>query len=166
MANQLYANVQDYEISWSSIKIIVNVDGGATLEATDCEGIKWDSKLDVSLSYGTGGGRPMKETEGKVSYSTSATLSKTGIKTLKQALGAVAPTRGNQVLYGTVRFSIQIQHSTVAAPSTVHETILKGCRFRGETEDNKEGTDALFIEVPLDPLEIVQVIDGQEYALI
>jgi hypothetical protein len=48
----------------------------------------------------------------------------------------------------------------------VHETILKGCRFRGETEDNKEGTDALFIEVPLDPLEIVQVISGQEYALI
>lgn len=166
MANQLYSNVNGYEISWSSIRVVVNVNDGTTLDATDCEGIKWDSKLETALSYGTSGGRPMKETEGKVKHTASMTLSKSGIRALKTALGAVAPTRGSQKLIGAVRFSVVIQHTTVTDPTDVYETILSGCRFRGETEDNKEGVDALLNEVQLDPIDIVQTISGSEYALI
>lgn len=166
MANQLYSNVNGYEVSWSSIRVVVNVNDGTTLDAYDCEGIKWDSKLETAMSYGTSGGRPMKETEGKVKHTASMTLSKSGIRALKEALGEVAPTRGSQKLIGAVRFSIVIQHATVSDPDDIYETILSGCRFRGETEDNKEGVDALLNEVQLDPIDIVQTINGVEYALI
>lgn len=166
MANQLYPNVNDEEISWSNISLPLAINGGVTLDVTDCEGIKWSTALETGLSYGTSGGRPMKETNGKVKYTASMMLTKSGILALKTALGAVAPVRGNQKLISQVRFSVQVLYKLVSNPSTVYETVLRGCRFRGESEDAKEGVDAIINEIPLDPIEIVDVISGSEYALL
>lgn len=166
MANQAYATVNDYEISWSSIMVKLSVNDGVTLDVNDIEGIKFGSTLETGLTYGTSGGRPMKETEGKVKFTGSMMLTKSGIYVLKTALMAVAPTRGNDKLIGAVRFSVQVLHRTVSNPNFIYETLLEGCRYRGESEDNKEGVDGLINEIPIDPLNIVQIINGQRCSLL
>ncbi len=165
MSNQSYPSVNDYEISWSSIGITANVDGGGSLDAIDCEGIKWSSKLESSYTYGTSGGHPLKETEGKRSYEASAVFSKAGIETLKRALMALAPSRSGIKILSYPRFTVVVQHSTIANPSVVYTTKLKGCRYRGESEDNKEGVDALLNEIDLKPIAITHMIDGEEVSL-
>lgn len=166
MSNQSYATLNGEEVSWADISVGFGLISGPTLDMADIEGIKWERKVDVGMSYGTGGGRPMKRTRGKVSFSASATISKSGVLVIETALAQVAPRRGNQAIIGVVPFDITIQHATISAPSVVHMTILKGCRWLGDSEDNKEGSDALFQEFTLDPLEIVKVVDGVEYALL
>ncbi len=129
--------------------------------------MKWGRKLDTGRSYGTGGGRPMKETEGKIDYDGSLIFTRSGIDALEDALiAAGAPTRGNQVLIGLVRFTTVVQHSTKANPSKVYTTRMKGCRYRGDTDDMKPGVDPDTVEVDVKPMEVVRVKNGKEICII
>jgi hypothetical protein len=58
-----------------------------------------------------------------------------------------------------------IQH-TPPDELEIYQTKIKGCRYLGESDDMKEGTDADQLEVTLHPMEIVQIIDGEEVVLI
>jgi len=157
--------VNDYEISWPEIALKLMLDGASTLEIVDCLGIKFESKLSTSRSGGTSG-RKTKETSGEAEYSGSWTLTKSGLLQLKTALISVAPKRNGIAILSMPRFTVVVQHSTIVNPSLVHTTTLKGCRYRGESEDNKSGSDALTVELPLDPLEITHIVNGQECALL
>jgi hypothetical protein len=165
MALGPFPTVNDYEISWSEIGLTLNLDGAGTVDMVDCVGIKHESKLSTSRSGGTSG-RKTKETSGEVEHTASWTLTKSGLLQLKTALISVAPKRNGIAMLSIPRFTVVVQHSTIVNPSIVHTTTLKGCRYRGESEDNKSGSDALTVELPLDPLEITYVVDGQECALL
>jgi hypothetical protein len=51
-----------------------------------------------------------------------------------------------------------IQHKTLSQPGIVYQTELLGCRWLSYAEDNKEGSDALFLEVTLDPIDVIKTL--------
>lgn len=159
MANQAFPSVDGDECSWADIGCTFNVPGGQTLDITDIEGIKFSSKLDVGESRGTSGGRVMKTTAGSETNEASATFTRSGLRALLSALETAAiaknATRGDDVIISAVRFDILVQH-TPLGDSAIYVTKLSGCRYLGDSNDNKQGNDADTIEVTLNPVRIAR----------
>ena len=158
MANQAFAVTEDEEISWADISCVFSLDSSVTIDVIDIEGIKWEGKVECGFSFGTSGGRAMKRTRGKASHSASGTFSKSAIDRIETALAAVAPERSGVKLISVPRFSIIIQHKTISMPGTVYQTELVGCRWLSNSEDNKEGSDALFVGCTLDPIDVIKTL--------
>lgn len=165
MATQAYPAVNDISPSWADISATFTVDGGEALEMVDFSAIKWSRSVEVGEQRGASGGRVMARTTGAGSQEASATLYRSGLRKLLKALVAMAPTRGNQRLIGLVAFDILIQH-TPPGETEIYVTKIKGCRYLGDSDDMQEGTDADKIEITLNPIEVVQIIDGVEVVLI
>lgn len=163
--NQLYPTLNDVEPSWADIGVTFTVGGGDLLEMVDIAGIKWSRKVDVGERRGASGGRVMARTTGSGSQEASASLYRSGLRRLIKSLMAKAPTRGNQVAIGLVAFDIMIQH-TPPGETEIYVVKIKGCRYLGDADDMKEGTDADKVELTLNPIEIVNIIDGKEVVLL
>jgi hypothetical protein len=165
MANQLYPALNDIAPSWADIAVTTTVYDGALLDMQDIAGINWSRTVEVGELRGASGGRVMARTSGSMSCEATITLYRSGYRRLLKALKEVAPERGNQKLVSLVGFDIMIQHSPQGEVE-IYQTKIKGCRLLGNSSDNAEGTDADKVEVTLNPLEIVEIIDGEEIALI
>ncbi len=165
MANQAYPSLNDIEPSWADIAVTFAVFEGALLETADIAGLKWSRKVEVGERRGASGGRVMARTTGQGSQEASVTLYRSGLRRLIKGLMEKAPTRGNQVRIGLVAFDIMIQH-TPPGETEIYQVKIKGCRYLGDADDMKEGTDADKVEVTLNPIEIVNIIDGKEVVLI
>jgi hypothetical protein len=165
MAAQEYPTLNDYAPSWADIQTTFTVDGGSALDMIDYKGIKWSSSVEVGTQRGASGGRVMKRTTGAKTDEASATLYRSGLRKLIRALMAKGTTRGNQVAIGTVAFDILIQHSPPGDPEIYVEK-LKGCRLLKIDRTMTEGVDAEEVEVDLNPIEVVQIIDGKEVVLL
>jgi hypothetical protein len=163
--NQLYPSVNGYSPSWADIKISFTVDGGDLLEEVDIMSIKWSRKVEVGEQRGTSGGRVMARTTGQGSQEASMSVYRSGLRRLVKSLMAKAPTRGNQVVISLVSFDILIQH-TPPGETEIYTTKIKGCRYLGDADDMKEGNEADKVEVTLNPIEIANIIDGQEVVLL
>jgi len=161
--NQLYPALNDFEPSWADIAVTTTVYDGALLENTDISAISWGSTVEVGER--TSGGRVMARTQGSVSYEASMTLYRGGYRRLLKALAEVAPTRGNQKLVSLVGFDVLIQHTPIGE-TEIYQTKIKGCRLLSSSNDNGEGNDPDKVEISLNPLEVVQIIDGAEIAMI
>lgn len=157
MANQAFPSVQGHECSWADIAVTLNVPSGATIGLVDLEGIKWSRKVEVGESRGTSGGRVMKRTAGSESDEASASMTRSGVAQLVEALEVAAisagTVRGNEVIISGVGFDILIQH-TPLGDSRIYTTKLSGCRFLGDSDDMKQGNDADMIELTLNPIRI------------
>ena len=157
MPNQAAPSINGHESSWADIAVSFNIPGGATTGLVDLEGIKWDRKVEVGESRGTSGGRPMKRTRGSASYEASATLTRAGVELLREAIevAAVAEglTRDNRVAISGISFDVLIQH-TPLGDDRIYEVKLSGCRYLGDSNDNKQGNEADMVELSLNPIEI------------
>jgi len=107
----------------------------------------------------------MGRTTGQGSQEASMTVYRSGFRKLLKSLMAKAPTRGNQLVIGVVAFDVLIQH-TPPGETEIYTTKLKGCRYLGDSDDMKEGADADKLDITLNPIEIVQIINGQEVVLL
>ncbi|MCL2724854.1 MAG: hypothetical protein FWD69_10505 [Polyangiaceae bacterium] len=165
MTIQAYPSINDVEPSWADISATFTITGGDLLDTVDFASIKWSRKVDVGVRRGPNGGRIMARTTGEGSQDASSILYRSGLRRLIKSLMAVAPTRGNQRRISLVSFDILIQH-TPPGEIEIYTTKLKGCRYLGDADDMKEGPDADKIEVTLNPIEIVNIIDGQEVVLL
>jgi hypothetical protein len=165
MSNQAYPSINDVAPSWADIQTTFSVSGGDLLEMIDYSGIKWSRKVEVGEQRGASGGRVMARTTGQGSNEASATFYRSGLRKLLKALVKNAQTRGNQKIISGVGFDILIQH-TPQGEDEIYTTKLKGCRYLGDSDDMKEGNEADKIEVTLNPIEIVQIIDGEEVVLL
>lgn len=151
--------------SWADISVDLTILGGQNLSLTDVQSIKWKRDVEVGEKRGTSGGRVTATTAGSLKQESSAVLYRSGVIDLITALAAVAPRRGNQAIISAVRFTIVIQH-TPLGDTRVYTTRLKGCRFLGDADDMKEGSDADVLELTLNAIEIVNVLaDGTEVVL-
>ncbi len=157
MANQAFPSVQGQESSWADITATFNIPGGATVGLVDIEGIKWSRKVEVGESRGASGGRVMKRTAGSESVEASATMTRSGVAQLVEALEVAAMdggfVRGNEVIISGVAFDILIQH-TPSGDSRIYTAKLSGCRYLGDSDDNKQGNEADMIELTLNPIKI------------
>lgn len=169
MANQLFPSVNGIDPSWSDIQITFNVTDGVSLTIDDIAGVKATRKVDVAVSRGASGGRPKRRTTGSVEYDASLNLYRSGRRKLIKALIPIAESlghvRGNQTLIALVTFDVLIQH-TPPGETEIYSRKVKGARYLGDTDDMKEGNEADQQEVPLSVIEIVDIIDGKEIALI
>lgn len=171
MGVQLYPTLNDIEPSWADISVTFSPIGAAgappgnPLEMIDIAAIKWSRKVEVGVRRGASGGRIMARTTGEGSQEASATLYRSGLRRLIKMLMTNAPTRGNQVIIGNVAFDVLIQH-TPPGETEIYVVKIKGCRYLGDSDDMKEGTDADKLEVTLNPIEVVNIINGQEVVLL
>jgi hypothetical protein len=163
--NQAYPSINDIAPSWADVAITFTVGGGDALDMLDIAALKWSRKVEVGEQRGTSGGRVMARTTGQGSQEASATLYRSGLRRLLKSLAAKAPSRGNQKVIGVVSFDILVQHSP-PGETEIYTTKIKGCRYLGDSDDMKEGNEADKLEVTLNPIEIVQIIDGVEVVLL
>lgn len=165
MVNQAYPTLNDIEPSWADIAVTASVTGGALLDIADIAALKWSRKVEVGEKRGASGGRVMARTTGQASYEASATLYRSGMRSMLKALAAVAPTRGSQQIVSLVSFDILVQH-TPPGESEIYQVKIKGCRYLGDSDDMKEGMDPDKIEITLNPIEIANIIDGKEVVML
>ena len=169
MTNQAFPELNNVTPSWADIAVTCTVIGGDLLGMLDIKGIKWSRKVEVGVKRGASGGRVMGRTTGEGSQEASMELYRSGLRALIKSLMKAATTanlvRGNQLIIGGVAFDIMIQYS-VPGDSEIYQVKIKGCRYLGDSDDAKEGTDAGTVEVTLNPMEVVQIINGQEVVLV
>lgn len=169
MTIQAYPTLNGVEPSWADVAFTVTVGGipigGLAINIADIAAMKWARKVEVGEKRGTSGGRVMSRTTGQGSQEASATFYRSGVRALERALVPFSRTRGNQVLIGLVSFDVTVQH-TPPGEVDIYQTVIKGCRYLGDSDDMKEGFDADKVEVTLNPIEIVKIVDGREIVLL
>lgn len=166
MAAQSYASLIDFAASWANAQIAITPYGGAVLDEADCSAISHSGTVEVGEQMS--GGRVKARTSGSVKYEASITLYRSGLQKLVKAMVAAAPeyaVRGNQIRIALVGFDVDLHHSPPGATEIAH-TRIKGCRLLGYSDDLSEGNDADQIELTLNPIEVVNIIDGKEVVLL
>jgi hypothetical protein len=149
--------------SWADIAVRVSPLGGNLIEIGDIAAI--DTGWDVEVGEQREGGLVIKRTTGSVTSEATMTLYASGWQKLLRGIKALAPLRGNQRLISLVHFGVNVQFTPPGADDIL-EFRIKGCRIIGRKIAAAEGTDAQQVEVPLSPLQVVDVIDGEEIAAI
>lgn len=171
--NQAFPSLNDVEPSWADIKVTAMISGSPggplsevpILRMADIAAIKWGRKVELGEKRGASGGRVMARTTGQGSQEASWTLYRSGMRNLITNLASVAPRRGRQRVIGLVGFTIVVQH-TPPGDTGIYTVKIKGCRYTGDDDDMKEGTEPDKIEIALNPIEIANVIDGEEIVLL
>lgn len=131
----------------------------------DIAALKFGDKVEVGEKRGASGGRVMARTTGSVSQEASAELFRGGHRRLIKALAAKAPSRGNQKRISLVGFDILVQH-TPPGETEIYVVKIKGCRLLGRDFAMQDGNDADKVSVALNPMQIVEIIDGEEIVLL
>jgi hypothetical protein len=149
--------------SWADIAVKLAANGAALIELKDIKAINTGCKIEVGSQYA--GGRVMKRTTGSSTYDASMTVYREAWQRMLRTLKGVAPKRGNQSILGLVHFGINVQH-TPPGSVELFEYRIKGCRILGRNLNGAEGNDADVVEIPLSPIEIVDVIDGEEVVIL
>ncbi len=166
MTDQAYSSINDVEPSWSDISVSITPLSGTTLTGADISGIKHSGKVEVGTRKS--GGRVVARTTGEVSYEASGNFYRSGLRKLVDTMVAAAPAyavRGNQIRIALIAFDVDVQH-TPPGETRIYHTRLKGCRLLGYSDDMKEGTESDKIDLTLNPIEVVQVVDGKEIVLL
>src|SRR5665213_779363 len=164
MTNQAFPSLNGIAASWADVQTTITPDQATALQTIDYSAINWDRAVTVGEQRGASGGRVMARTTGSVAYTADATFYYSGYRALLKSLMQNAPTRGNQKIISGVSFDILIQHSVPGDPE-IYTVKLKGCRLLGDAAKLKEGTDADQLDLTLNPIEIVNIINGVEVAM-
>lgn len=152
--------------SWSETRCSAHVDGGASIDiAVDWKAINWESKVERGEQRGASGGRILKRTTGQVSNTADAELYASGFRELVAALAAVAPKDSSgRPQVSKVSFDLQIQHAM--SDSDIYETQLRGCRLDKFGGKLAEGVEANMVSIDLNPIQIIEKVNGQEVVLL
>lgn len=161
--NQEYAVLDGIACSWSDVIVKATPLGGALIDVVDIKAVNTGTTVEVGEQRA--GGRVIRRTTGSLSQEASMTLYRLGYQKLLRNLKDLAPSRGNQKAVSMVHFNVVFQHTPLGSDE-IFEVRLKGCRLLGRALNSAEGTDADVVEIPLSPIDIVDVIDGEEVAML
>lgn len=161
--DQSFPSLNDFEPGWADVTCKASIDKGKLLDMEDMAALKWSRKVDVGMRKRRG--RPFARTYGSSGFEASMTLYRGCRRKFIEGLMEKAPTRGDEVLIGLVSFDLVIQHSPIGAAKIDIVKIL-GCRYLGDANDLKEGDDPDQLEITLNPLKIVEVINGKNVLLV
>ncbi len=158
-------------VGWAELKGTLNVRGGITMPTIDIKAVNHEAKVDRGDQRGAGGGAVKKRTTGQGSQSASGTFYRSGLRALKRALkdAAVAANYRNangHYQLSKVTWDWVITLSWEDDPTDIYIFKLIGCHLDGDSSKHEEGTDPETIEVTLNPLMIVEVIDGVDTVLL
>jgi hypothetical protein len=163
-----YPTLNGIAPDWACADIVLNVPGGATLEDFDVHDISCSDSLEIGKQRGKGGKKKARGM-GQADHEASMTLYRSGGRMLTLAIGAAAEAAGfvsnGQIQIGLVAFDIFYKH-TPPGQSGIYLVKVMGCRLTGREFGGSEGADLDMVTCPLDPMSIVEVIDGKEYVLL
>lgn len=164
--NQAYPSIDGVVPSWADIQAnaLLN-DGTAKINLPDIAAIKSGRSVDLGVMKGASGGRVMARTGGEEKSEASITFYLGGWVAFQRELAKYAPLRGNQALIRYVHFDLLVEW-TPEGSVEIFRRKMKGCCVIGDAVDSAEGTDAQVSEVPLSTVQVVNIIDGREIALI
>lgn len=151
--------------SWAECEIVLNVDGGGSVPDIDWKALDHEDKVDRTITRGPGG-RPKSKTTGQSTTTGSGTLYREGYDALIAALIAVAPedSAGRKQL-SKARFDLVVSHSYEAS-AKIYTVKLLGCSLDKRTAKHAEGVEADTIDVDLNPMKIVEIVNGVEVVLL
>lgn len=151
--------------SWADISVELQPLGASPVTTSDIAEITCSETIDFGVVRGVSGGRKMKRTTGQLDNEASIKLYRPGLQVFYRALMALAPTKLGQKVLSAVVFNIVIQH-TPPGDVEIYTLEIRGCKLAGDSYSFAEGTDADQVEVPLNIMQIVRIIDGQEVVLL
>lgn len=151
--------------SWAECEIVLNVSGGASVPDIDWKSLDFEDKVDRAIQRGQGG-RPKAKTTGQPTSSASGSLYRPGYDSLATALVAVAPQdAAGRYQLSKVRFDLVVNHS-YPENSKIYTIKLLGCSLDKRGAKHGEGVEADVVDVDLNPMKIVEIIDGKEVVLL
>lgn len=162
-ANNDYPVLDGISPSWADVIVRASPAGAPLLDVKDIAALNTNASVDVGQQKA--GGRVMKRTTGESSFEASWTLYHDGYVKFIRGIKSLMPRRGNQRLITLVHFGIQIQW-TPPGSVEIFERRIKGARILGSALNGAEGTDANKIEMSLSPIQIVDMIDGEEVVIL
>ncbi len=152
--------------SWAEFEATANINGGVALTLSGLKSIDWESAVARGEQRGASGGRVMKRTSGAKTDTASCEMYQGDLRDLQRQLLAVAPRdSAGRPMLSKVSFDIVIKHS-VDTDADIFVTKLLGCHLDKLSGKHAEGTDANVVALDLNPIEIVEVIDGQDTVLL
>lgn len=152
--------------SWAEIDTTFNVVGGETLQTIDYAAINWESAVTRGAQKGASGGRKKKRTSGELENSADCEFYRDGLRAFKKKLAAIAPKdEAGRPKLSQVTFDVIIKHSVADDPE-IYIIKLLGCHLDKNAGKHAEGSDADKVSCDLNPLEIVEVIDGVDTVLL
>jgi hypothetical protein len=165
MANEVLPLIDGRAPSFAEVATTVDVIGGQSVDVS-FKALSWESKIERGEQRGPGG-RLRARTTGKKDDTASCTMYRSELKVLQRALVAVAPrdSAGRPQL-SKVTFTLTVNYS-FDDDTDITTVILRGCHFdknAGKFDDGS--TDADTVDMDLTPIEVVEVIDGQETVLL
>ena len=159
MATNAYPLYNGIAPSWANISAVAQIDGGVALDLPNIQAVNTGSEVEVGEVEG--GGIVVKRTTGSLKNTASIQLDHDGYQSMLRQLMALAPSRGNQKVLRTVHFDLNIQW-TPPGSTEIYEERCKGCFFTGRDLNSAKGSDATMVDVKLNPLQVVDVVDGVE----
>jgi hypothetical protein len=156
--------------SFSDISIVGMAGMGLFFDVGEVAGVTSNGALEIGRQRA--GGKTVKRTTGQTSEEASLSFYQSGWVNFLRRLQALAPRNGKgQVQIALVEFDLDVIWMPAVMLSAIPDTNLyhrriKGCKIMGRELSSQEGADPNKIEVPLDPLEVCDVVDGQEFVLI
>ena len=163
--NQAYPVLDGIAPSWAGVIIKCSIYDGALLDIRDISAINTGTAVEIGEQRGASGGRVTRRTTGSATPTASMTLYRSGYQKLARNLASVAPKRGKQRLISLVHFDVQVQH-TPEGSDEVYEYRIMGCRVMGRDLNGAEGVDADQVELPINTLQIIDIIDGNEVVML
>lgn len=152
--------------SWTEINATANISGGTALALPDLKSINWESSIARGEQRGASGGRVVKRSSGAKTDTASWEMYQGGLRDIKRQLMAVAPKdSAGRPMLSKVSFDIVIKWS-VDDDADIFIVKLLGCHLDKDSGSASEGTDPNVISTDLNPIEIVEVIDGQDTVLL
>lgn len=162
-ANNDYPILDGIAPSFCDIIVKIAAPGAPTLDVKDIKSI--NTNCSVSVGSAVAGGRVKRRTSGSSKYEASMTVYRHAWHEFLLGMKDLMPKRGNQRIISLVHFGIQVFHTPPGAVD-IFEFRIKGCRVMGRVINGSEGDDADVVEVALNPIEIVDVIGGEEYVIL
>jgi hypothetical protein len=164
--NQDFPVLDGIAPSWADIACTATAAGIPLISMKDIKSINTGTTLEVGEQRGASGGRVMKRSTGSGKHEASAELYYDGYIDFIRKLKGLAPLRGGkQRVIGLVHFGFVMQF-TPPGSEEIFETRIKGCRFLGRDINPAEGNDVITVPIKLNPLEIVDMVDGEEVVII
>lgn len=152
--------------SWAEFEATANVNGGTSLTLGGLKSLTWESAIARGEQRGASGGRVIKRTTGAKTDTASCEFYQDGLRELQRQLVAVAPKdSAGRPMLSKVSFDIVVKHA-VDTDADIFVTKILGCHLDKLSGNHAEGTDPNVIGVDLNPIEIVEVIDGQDTVLL
>lgn len=157
-------------VSWSELSAVTKIRGGIPLPQPDLKSCDHAAKVERGDKRGASGGRVVSRTTGSATNSGSASWYKAGLRDFKRALKNAALAAGyinsdGHVQLSKVAFDLVIMHSYEGDPE-IYIIKLVGCHLDGDSGKHAEGNEAETVDVELNPLRIVEVIDGVDTVLL